>query len=65
MRIINFANFFREVKAEGDRIAWPTLKETLIASSLVFAAVFVASLFFLMIDGVIYKAINYILTVGG
>jgi preprotein translocase subunit SecE len=35
------------------------------SSLLVFFAVIISSLFFLMIDGAIYKTINYVLTLGG
>jgi preprotein translocase subunit SecE len=65
VKITGFINFFKDVRAEGYKIAWPTFKETLTSSFLVFVAVLIASLFFLMIDGVVYRAINYILTVGG
>ena len=65
MKIVNFINFFKEVKSEGNKISWFTFKETLTASLLVFTVVLIASLFFFMIDGIIYKVMNYILTKGG
>jgi len=58
-------NFVAEVRSEGYRVLWPAMKDTLMSSLLVFIAVIISSLFFLMIDGVIYKSINYILTLGG
>ena len=64
MKIANFINFFREVRFEGNKVVWPMFKETLTASFLVFIVVLIASLFFLMIDGVIYKMMGYILTKG-
>lgn len=65
MKIASFINFFREVRSEGNRVSWSTFKETLTASFLVFIVVLIASLFFLMIDGTIYKIIGYILMSGG
>ena len=65
MRIANFISFFREVRSEGNKVVWPVFKETLAASFLVFVVVLIASLFFLMVDGTIYKAMGYILTKGG
>ena len=65
MRIANLINFFKEVRLEGNKVSWSTFKETLTASFLVFTMVLIASLFFLMIDGAIYKMINYILMKGG
>ncbi len=65
MKINKLINFVAEVRSEGYRVSWPAMKDTLMSSLLVFIAVIISSLFFLMIDGAIYKSINYILTLGG
>ncbi len=65
MKINKLINFITEVRSEGYRVSWPVMKDTLMSSLLVFIAVIISSLFFLMIDVAIYKSINYILTLGG
>src|ERR1700733_11980456 len=42
--------FLQEVRAEGEKVTWPTRKETTITTIMVFVMVFVASLFFLAAD---------------
>ena len=46
MKDFNPANFFKEVKQEGRKIVWPTRKETLITTAMVFVMVIIFSLFF-------------------
>ena len=65
MKISKLINFINEVKFEGYKVSWPVLKDTAMSSLLVFIAVIISSLFFLIIDGAIYKTINYVLTLGG
>jgi preprotein translocase subunit SecE len=65
VKISKLLNFVTEVRSEAYRISWPIMKDTVMSSLLVFIAVIISSLFFLMVDGAIYKSINYILTVGG
>ena len=38
------AKFFKEVKQEGQKIVWPTRKETLITTAMVFVMVVIFSL---------------------
>ncbi len=65
MKTSKLLNFITEVRSEAYRISWPIMKDTMMSSLLVFIAVIISSLFFLMIDGAIYKSINYVLTLGG
>ncbi len=58
---MEIAKFYKEVKVETAKIAWPSKKETLTASTLVFVLAAVAGLFFLLADAVIYKVIHFIL----
>ena len=57
--------FFQEVRAEGDKVTWPTRRETLITTIMVFVMVAVASVLFLVADQVIRIVITYILGVAG
>tara|TARA_B100000674_G_scaffold77980_1_gene54208 strand:+ start:228 stop:410 length:183 start_codon:yes stop_codon:yes gene_type:complete len=53
--------FLREVKQEGNKIVWPTRKETLITTAMVFVMVVIFSLFFLLVDNIISWVIRSIL----
>jgi len=53
--------FLKEVKQEGNKIIWPTRKETLITTAMVFVMVIIFSLFFLLVDNIISWLIKTIL----
>ena len=53
--------FFKEVKQEGNKIVWPSRKETLITTAMVFVMVIIFSIFFLMVDNIISWLIRLIL----
>ena len=53
MKEFNPSKFFKEVKQEGQKIVWPTRKETLITTAMVFVMVLIFSLFFLLVDNII------------
>ena len=55
------AKFFKEVKQEGNKIVWPSRKETLITTAMVFVMVIIFSIFFLMVDNIISWIIRLIL----
>jgi preprotein translocase subunit SecE len=57
--------FLQEVRAEGDKVTWPTRRETLITTIMVFIMVAVASVLFLVADQIIRIVITYILGVAG
>ena len=61
MKNYNPAKFFKEVKQEGRKIVWPTRKETLITTAMVFVMVLIFSLFFLLVDNIISWVIRLIL----
>jgi preprotein translocase subunit SecE len=58
---MEIAKFYKEVKAETTRISWPSRKETMTASGLVFVLATIAGLFFLLVDAAVYKMIHFIL----
>ncbi len=49
----NPARFLREVRSEVARVTWPSRRETLVTTGLVFAMVALAAVFFLVVDQVI------------
>jgi preprotein translocase subunit SecE len=53
--------FLQEVRAEGQKVTWPTRKETTITTIMVFVMVVVASIFFLLADQAMRLAVSLIL----
>jgi len=53
--------FLQEVRAEGQKVTWPTRKETTVTTMMVFVMVFVASIFFLLADQVMRLGIGFLL----
>ena len=58
------ARFVREVRAEMARVTWPSRKETLVTTGLVFAMVALAALFFFFVDQVIGIGIRALFGMG-
>ena len=61
----NPAKFSREVKQEAARVSWPSRKETLTSTAIVLVITVIASLFFVMVDGLAAWVIQLILGFGG
>ena len=61
----NPLGFLREVRQESKRITWPTRKETLITTAMVFVMVVLFSLFFLLVDQIISWGLRLILGFAG
>ncbi|MDE1148314.1 MAG: preprotein translocase subunit SecE [Azospirillaceae bacterium] len=59
------AQFVREVKREMTKVTWPSRKETVISTWMVFLMVIVASLFFLAVDQIIAFAVRLVFGIGG
>ena len=57
--------FLQEVRTEADKVTWPTRRETLITTIMVFVMVAVASVLFLVADQVIRIVITFILGIAG
>jgi preprotein translocase subunit SecE len=53
--------FLQQVRAEGAKVTWPSRRETLITTAMVFVFAIVASLFFLLSDQVIRFAMSTLL----
>jgi len=53
--------FFREVRQEVAKVTWPTRKETIVTTAMVFVMVFILSLFFLGVDQLLSYGIKLIL----
>jgi preprotein translocase subunit SecE len=56
--------FLQQVRQEVAKVTWPSRRETLITTLMVFAMVLVSALFFFVVDQVINFAVGYILKIG-
>ena len=61
---LNPAKFLREVRAEVAKVTWPSRKETLVTTGLVFAMAFLAAVFFFVADQVIGLAVRALFATG-
>jgi preprotein translocase subunit SecE len=53
--------FLQEVRAEAQKVTWPTRKETTVTTIMVFVMVFIASIFFLLSDQIMRIAVSFVL----
>ena len=61
----NLAQFIQQVRQEAAKVTWPSRKETGISTIMVFLFVFVAALFFMLVDWLLQIGVRGILGFGG
>jgi preprotein translocase subunit SecE len=57
--------FLQEVRAEAQKVTWPTRRETAITTIMVFVMVAIAAVFFLLADQIMRMVVTFVLGVGG
>jgi preprotein translocase subunit SecE len=57
--------FLQEVRSETDKVTWPSRRETMITTAMVFVMVAVSSIFFLVADQIMRFVVTTILGLGG
>jgi preprotein translocase subunit SecE len=65
MAKFNPGEFVRQVRQESSKVTWPNRKEVGVTTAMVFIAVTLAALFFLLVDVIAGRAIGFILGVLG
>ncbi len=65
MAKISPAEFVRQVRQETSKVTWPSRKETMVTTAMVFVMVVLAAIFFFLADMVLASGIRLILGVGG
>ena len=65
MKTKDIFGFFRAVKTEAKKVVWPTRKETLVTSMMVFVFVLMMALFFLGIDQIFSVLVKFIFGIEG
>ena len=64
MAKLNPGQFIREVRQEVAKVTWPTRKETTITTTMVFIMVFLAALFFILVDWILKNGVEILLGLG-
>jgi preprotein translocase subunit SecE len=62
--VINPLSFVQQVRVEASKIVWPTRRETVTTTIMVFIMATVVAIFFFLIDSIIGKGLELILTMG-
>ncbi len=57
--------FLQEVREETNKVTWPSRKETMITTGMVFVMVALASVFFMVADQVIRVMVTFVLGIAG
>ena len=65
MAKFNPGQYIREVRQETSKVTWPTRKEVMITTGMVFIMVFLAALFFLLVDQILSFGVRLVLGLGG
>ena len=60
----NAAEFVQQVRQEMARVTWPTRKETMVTTAMVFVMVFIAAIFFFVVDQVFSAGVRLIFGLG-
>ena len=57
--------FVQQVRREVAKVTWPTRKETMVSTVMVFVFVFVAATFFFLVDQLLAVVVRLVLGIGG
>lgn len=57
--------FLQQVRQETAKVTWPTRKETMISTGMVFVMVIVAAIFFFVVDQILATGVKMIFGLGG
>ncbi|MAN63369.1 MAG: preprotein translocase subunit SecE [Parvibaculum sp.] len=61
----NPVQFVREVRSETSKVTWPTRRETIVTTVMVFIMVVMAAVFFFLADQVLSYGVSFVLGLGG
>ncbi len=64
MAKFNFFQFLQEVRSETQKVTWPTRKEVMVTTGMVFVLVIVAAIFFTLADQILRLLLTTVLGVG-
>jgi preprotein translocase subunit SecE len=64
MARVNPAQFVQQVRAEASKVVWPTRRETLLTTAMVFVMAAIAATFFFFVDMLLGLGVETILRAG-
>lgn len=64
MARVSPSQFFVQVRAEASKVVWPTRKETMLTTAMVFALTAIVAVFFFIADQVLAFGVQSILQIG-
>ena len=56
--------YAQQVRQEVAKVTWPSRKETLISTGMVFVMVFLAAVFFFVLDQILHHIVRLIMGIG-
>ena len=56
--------FLQEVRTEGSKVTWPSRRETMISTAMVFVMVILAAIFFFVVDEALSFGVKLIFGLG-
>lgn len=62
--MINPVDFIQQVKREISKVTWPSRKEVMLTTLMVFILVMIAATFFLVVDQILIRIVKFILGLG-
>jgi preprotein translocase subunit SecE len=60
----SIAEFAHQVRQEASRVTWPTRKETMVTTAMVFLMVFIAAVFFFVVDQILSYGVRLVFGLG-
>ncbi len=64
MARVNPAQFIQQVRAEARKVFWPTRRETMLTTAMVFVMAAIAALFFFFVDLLLGLGVDSVLNAG-
>lgn len=58
------SQFLGEVQTETRKVTWPTRRETLMTTLFVFIFALIAAIYFLIVDQVVYRFLQFVIRLG-
>ena len=56
--------YLQQVRSEAAKVTWPTRKETLVTTAMVFAMTFIAAVFFFVVDQILSYGVRLLFGLG-
>jgi preprotein translocase subunit SecE len=59
--ISRIPSFIGEVRQEVKKVSWPSRRETMLTTAVVFVFALIAAIYFMIVDQVIYRSLHWII----